>query len=505
MAEIRLRAIIFCQPQAKRFSGELLSEQLPLPEMIEASPALSDDEIQPNFLSSYLRTADVPLAFHRESLSFQQPIRPTFSPAVASPLASTSQMEMLDRLEAFGRLLQYQFSDGKVLTGHQILYHAYSRFVPRHLLPLIVNIRTDLLGSGKFSFADVDRGKQKSQPSPVYRPARSITRPAWLIQAEQVIISTLIAGMRAMKVAEQENEVFELYLTFDENPYRARSAALLKTIELRDEDWGPWRLSTALPEPISHVHYGRARLELDASALGDLRGLSTGFHIDTASCRLMFHTFSQQITSLEVQTAKPLLPEPSESVSAPSEPPILQAAERSADYENETETLSLASSATSAVPRPGLETGISIHLSGHSSIQASICEINDLLKKAQRTLSIHPGSRRIGKEQIKPCLNLSADGSFRFFTKLKTDDGIFQAHGFPQSSAYLLYNLQYGIGATTGFSNNQIAHPRKGLKRERDLKVLRNLGLSALIFLMQPILRSVYHFQTEPKFQPNVR
>jgi hypothetical protein len=43
-------------------------------------------------------------------------------------------------------------------------------------------------------------------------------------------------------------------------------------------------------------------------------------------------------------------------------------------------------------------------------------------------------------------------------------------------------NLQAGLGATTGYSNTAIAHARKGLRRERDMKVLRNLGYSALIF-----------------------
>ena len=43
-------------------------------------------------------------------------------------------------------------------------------------------------------------------------------------------------------------------------------------------------------------------------------------------------------------------------------------------------------------------------------------------------------------------------------------------------------NLQLGLGGTTGYSVTQLAHNRRGAKRERDLKVLRHLGFSSLIF-----------------------
>ena len=573
VADVKLCGLIFCLPQAKRFSGALLSESLTLPDTIAASPALEDGEIERNFISPHLRIADVPLAFHRESFSNQiaapqPPTSPFTRRSIVTPQAGVNTSlsahgELMDQLEAYGRILQYQFSDGKVLTGHQILYHGHSRLVPRHLLPLNVNVRNDLLAKAHYSL-----GIKRA-------------RASWASAAEQVIISALFSGLRALRSAEQEGEEFTLSFTLDDNSFRNRQALRLANVELREDKWNHWRLSTALPEAHSGVYYGRAHLELNTEDLGSFDGLSQGFHVDVSLRRLTFHTLAEQVNRLSTHILRPPPPptegdeasakasksmpktnlltnpgadddedpaallvsdgessdESSDSADAATDASLAASAkdlseesESESDSDSETNSepkakLIFESSAAykapatfaealavrpppsteksdaqllrrgtatrSAIRASYIETaalepheagGISLHLSGHGNIQTSIQEVNDLLKVDHKHLSVHPQSQSLDLEKVRPSMNLLGDGSFKFLTRFWLGDEEWEAHGFPQSMAYLLLNLQAGLAATTGLSINQIAHSRKGLKRERDTKILRHLGMAAMIF-----------------------
>lgn len=405
MSQPGLSAVIFCQKDALRPGGEPLREALRLPERLSSSRALLDGEIQTQFVSAHLRAADVPLAFHRESSG-------------APPAALERHADMAEKLESYGRVLQYLFSDGLILYGNQILFHRYSKFVPRHLLPLSVNVNSELR-------ARVRHGRLTS----------------WQIEAEQAVISVLMAAARASRLAKTHPEMdpLALYFCHDDQANREREAARIETVELGSEEWGPWRLNTALPEPVSHVHYGRARIELDPDELGDLHGLSQTFFVDPSKGRLLFHGFADQLQRLRARLG-----------------PGQAAADR----------------------------GLTIHLSGHANIQASLQEISELgvERGRQGRLPVFPRSIEVAKEKIKPRLSITGDGSFRFSVLIDAEGGPLEAHGLPQGSSYLLFNLQNGLGATTGFANAQLAHARKGLKRERDLKILKSIGYSTLIF-----------------------
>ncbi|MEK7358643.1 MAG: DEAD/DEAH box helicase [Bdellovibrionota bacterium] len=352
---------------------------------------------------------------------------------------------MSAHLEALGRMLQYLFEDGTILNGNQILYHSYSREVARHLLPLSVNVKADLQDGPQYILdTSVPSGKNAGY------------RPTWQTQAERVILSVLMAAIRSMrhvKSGEDDGRGPEaVYMSFDDHVDVERQALSLESIDLLSPEWGPWRLTTALPHPVSGVHYGRARLELDPTRVPDAAGLSRAFIADVAGRKLSFHPWDDQLHRLQLRAPKPNAGEP-------------VVAETHAKLEPSDASQS-----------------VGVHMSGHSTIQAAHAEFSEMLKESGAVLPIHPGSFVINADKIKPRLAITGDGSFRFQTKLETPWGAFEAHGLPQASAYLLLNLQLGLGATTGYANAHLAHARRGIKRERDMKVLRNLGFSALIF-----------------------
>ena len=406
LTSVRLAAVIFSQPDLLRATGEPLRDVLHLPLTIAATRVLSENELSERLISSYLRPTDVPLAFHREWIHDVN--------AAAYQGALRSKHESSEKLDSYGRLLQYRFSDGLILPGNQILYHLYSKMVPRHLLPLTVNITSDL--------------RERIRPPRV---------PHWQIEADQAMVSVLVAAARTGRLARQNSEVeaVEIYFAHDVSVDHERRVALIETVDLGSQAWGPWRISTELPEPVSGVHYGRARVELDPQRLGDLHGLAQSLFVDVAGRRLIFHGFADQLQ--RIKTRLPLNPH---------------------------------------------ESGLSLHLSGHSNIQSSISEIKDLWDDPDAQLPVHPRTFHIASENIKPRLGITGDGSFHLSFDIATDFGVLEMHGLPASSSYLLFNMQLGLGATTGYSNTQIAHARRGLKRERDLKILKSVGYSTLIF-----------------------
>lgn len=390
MNEPRLNAIVFCSPDAVRFNGEPLRTLLPLPEQLSARRPPGADDLASEFISQHLRPSDVPLAFQRDSA-----------------------------WTAYGRRLQYEFSDGLILYGNEVFYHRASRSISRHFLPLTVNVSSELRGR-----------------------LRVGRLPTWQVDADLAILSVMTAAARAQNLAAKGLEVDAVALRFchDDDAERDRESLSLQTIEMSQTEWGPWRITTALPEPVSGVHYGRARLELDPNELGgDLHGLAKTFFIDVKARRLVFHGFEEQLQRLKTQL--------------------------------------------SASPE---ESGLSLHLSGHAQIQAACQEMSDLFDG--RGVRIDPTTIVAAETQSKPQLSMTSDGGFRFqfnFVGPGTEPGsseAWEAHGLPQCSAYLLLNLLHGLGATTGYANAHIAHTRRGLKRDRDMKILRSIGYSTLIF-----------------------
>jgi superfamily II DNA or RNA helicase len=425
-ARLRFESLIFCQPHALHFSGQPMHEHLVLPDRIAAGHRVANDVLDQNFALPSLRPADVPLAFHRESPGGYVTF-PNFA-------TSRTHQDMTARLEILGRIVQYRFSDGVILNGNQILYHPYAKMLPRHLLPLTLNVKSDLQ----------DRTGYGADAS----PASINFRPVWQIQAEHVILSLLFAAQRAIRQREFDETDTRgpenIFITFSDDVSQDRPALKIKTLELVPETWSAWRVSTALPETASGVYYGRARLEINSDTFGNLQGLTRAYLVDCEAQALRFHGFEEQLSRLKLQIPKHL---------------------RRTDETAES-----------------LTNTISLHLSGHAHIQATLKEIEEMLAKDGAHLQILPRASEVTADKVKPKVALTGDGSFRFVTRIELPEGHFEAHGIPQSSSYILTALQSGLSAVTVLGTQDIAHSRRGIKRERDLKVLRNLGFSALVF-----------------------
>ncbi|RYZ69087.1 MAG: hypothetical protein EOP05_15365, partial [Proteobacteria bacterium] len=412
--------------------------------------------------------------------------------------------------------MQYRFTDGTCITGHQILYHPYSKDVPRHLLPLNVNVKADLQ----------DRSGQLVDAAPI----ASGFRPQWQVQAERVLLSILLAAVRARKQKQTGDDdgrgPDDIYLTFSDHVTENRPAFKLETIELWPEAWGPWRVNTALPATASGVYYGRARVELDPTRIPDIRSLSRSFFVDPERKALNFHAWEEQLSRLSIhapkrppaptaaapvrqrQTLQSIVAEGRATLLAEAkargetlEPTESELAEAASETAGETDAPStddaeasdapptaavVAEAAVPAGPHPSEvkddAPGISLHVTGHAAIQATISDITDMFEKDGARLPIYPESLVVPADKVHTKISLTSDGSFKFLNVIETPTGKLEAHGLPQGSAYLLANLQVGLGGTTGYSVSQLATPRKGAKRERDLKVLRHLGFSTLIF-----------------------
>lgn len=395
MADVRLDAVLYC-PYG------LNAEALRFSESVPGSRSLQPDELSVEFRSPHLRSGDVPVAFLREPpLGF------------APPIAFRTNIDLAEQLAAYGRTLQYLFSDGLILTANQILYHPYMRFVARHFLPLNVNINSD-----------------------VREQTRFVRAMGWQTETEQVIISVLLATARAIRLSKQSDEIEApaLYICELGPITEQRKALQIQNVEIQNSSWGPWRLTTELAEPVSHVHYGRARLELDPNRIGGFEGLLPDFLLNIPERKIVFHAYGEEIKRFKTH---------------------------------------LGPSAN--------ESGLTLHLAGHAQIQAAIEVINELRGPSAPSLPVHPRSIPVSSETLRPRLTLTGDGSFRFFIGFKDETGEWEAHGFSQSLAYIFHGLQFGLGATTGFANSQIAQSRRGPRRERDLKILRHIGYAALV------------------------
>ncbi|RYG86650.1 MAG: hypothetical protein EON58_21495, partial [Alphaproteobacteria bacterium] len=331
--------------------------------------------------------------------------------------------DMATKLEKFGRLLQYRFTDGTCITGHQILYHPYSKDVPRHLLPLNVNVKADLQ----------DRSGQLVDAAPI----ASGFRPQWQVQAERVLLSILLAAVRARKQKQTGDDdgrgPDDIYLTFSDHVTENRPAFKLETIELWPEAWGPWRVNTALPATASGVYYGRARVELDPTRIPDIRSLSRSFFVDPERKALNFHAWEEQLSRLSIhapkrppaptaaapvrqrQTLQSIVAEGRATLLAEAkargetlEPTESELAEAAGEAANDAEAPStdeaeasdapptaavVAQAPVPAGPHPSEvkddAPGISLHVTGHAAIQATISDITDMFEKDGARLPIY--------------------------------------------------------------------------------------------------------------------
>lgn len=454
-----LVGIVLAQNFAKRFGR---TEAFSLPEhavwtsrreVIPASRALSEGELQPNWVSPLWRPNDVPLLYH-----------PDHGGSASRGVATT--MEWMD---AEAQCLQYLFADGLCLTAAELLRHPRGREIPRPLLPLSLQLRPEF---ERAQFA--------------HRMPPGGLRPHWLATTDHCMASVLAAVERLNKTlfADDGHEV-KIYFTTSVDKRRERTAVRLDGLDTR---WAEgaliWRVSTNSDSASSfadrsesspRISRGEVRVRLDVP---DEFATDT-YRLDPVSGRLQFHNWRERLDALRAQLSLSLQVRPEPSVT-----------ESLGDTTSTPQASAPSSTPTTGAPGAALqpqnftdEDG-SLRVRGHAQIQALIRELVSQTALSGDRLLIEPRQLVLSPTATLPRLAISGDATFRlrFAIQLENSPTRLEAHGFPRAMNYLIYLLHSGFGATTGFANTQIAHQRRGLKRERDLKLLRHIGFANLLF-----------------------
>ncbi|MCM2282435.1 MAG: SNF2-related protein, partial [Bdellovibrionaceae bacterium] len=399
---VRLTAVIYAQSRLVLWHEGRPEPNLPFTETIPAATAVTDAELSPTYVPLLLKHSDVPRAL---GMNVSEPHLQTWFQSQAGDL---------------GRFIQYQFSDGTLLTASQILRHEHGLILPRALWPLLMNIPPELRGE---------------HPYRLQWPREGVPRAPWYLEAERVLLGVLL---NAQRLAARDG--FALLFTQNEDSTTERRAIALRSIALGTEPNAKWVARTA-PDLSRTGEEGRVRLALEFSD-GERTILRTRhFALDAEQKVLRFHPLWDQVNQVRAVVAGP-------------------AGAAGENVQSET-----------------------IEFCGHGTIQASIADINALLAKSQAApVEIRPHQVRVAPEHVIPRLSIAGDGALQVNTHIQLPSGeCLEAAGLPPAATYLILSLLNGIGATTGLSNSQIAYKRRGITRDRDMKVLKHLGFAAFI------------------------
>ncbi|MDX9730922.1 MAG: hypothetical protein RBT63_04040, partial [Bdellovibrionales bacterium] len=345
----------------------------------------------------------------------------------SSPLSAKNIMALIDVVNEESHVLQYLFDDGLCLTASELLRHPLGRTVPRLLLPLSLQIRPEV-----------------ENISLAHRPMG--LRPQWLIQSDQTIATVLLATERVNRglFSDDGDEPITLLFTLSIDRTQTRECLQFEGVDVEKEDSEEkakiggvlWKVIST--EQNEAIYRGNVRIE--PATESQIEAAET-YRFDDKTHKLVFHSWRDRLDGVKAFLSSNIGPE----------------------------------AATSSGR---------LEARGHSAIQALMTEIETQSKDSGDRVVVEPKSVHLTSGELHPVLNVTSDGSFRlkFFLGSKLDGRELEAHGLPQSLHYVVHLLQSGLGATTGFANIDLAHGRRGPKRERDLKLLRHVGFATLLF-----------------------
>lgn len=412
-----LKGILIAQPRARAFGSSTLFSLPKGPQWtshtVEIPPSrpLAANELLDKWVSPAWRASDVPLPFHS---------------ADSELLSTRAMMNMMEWVNEEGVILQYLFDDGLCLTAGELLRHPLGRTVPRLLLPLSLQTRTEL-----------------ENVSMAHRPVN--VRPQWLIHSDQTVASVLLATDRVNKgLFADDAPPIELYFSLNASKDEARQALRLEGVEVEQSgaempDIGGIVWKVISEESDEAVYRGRVRLEASTAEKVDA---AETFRLDPETHRLVFHSWRDRLDGVRAFLSSNIGPE-------------------------------------------AAETGGRLEIKGHGQIQSLIEEIETRAKDGGgERVVVEPKSIKLSPDELTPEVSVTSDGTFKikFHLGSKLDGRELEAHGLPQALHYVIHLLDAGLGATTGLANAELAHGRRGPKRERDLKLLRHVGFATLLY-----------------------
>jgi superfamily II DNA or RNA helicase len=341
-------------------------------------------------------------------------------PQLLSASSSYRESKGLPILKIFDTL-QYEFSDGTVLSVGEILHHPLAAIVPRDMLPLSKNQRVSLTGTYDIHLHE------------------GISAYEWRGEAEleHIILSILINASRS----PEESQVG---IALAESPIRTQKRGIypLSRVELMREKGGAWVLE--FPAVDGGQDFGRSRLIFRSGAQGQGTIVYNHFEIEGQSKTLSFHPYLRVIRAVNAGVGRQF-----------------------GDVHASLEESSILTQ---------------FDLRGHQLTYAWVSETNQRLE-GQRSPQIELNAReRLPRSKLTPVVWLTDQGEMKFMGRAQSDQGMVEIWNLPLSIRWIIDVVNGGIGSVTGYENTLIAQKRRGEKRDRDLFVLKHTGLAALLF-----------------------
>jgi superfamily II DNA or RNA helicase len=405
--KVELEAIIFCHPELFALNGRSIHFQSILPGFLEAGRCPQPEEFLPSLANASIQLTDVPACFG--------------SPPFENLLAWHSYPGSKE----LGECVQYQFSDGLIITAREIFYHPHSRFVEPTYLPLKNQLRPETLNS------------------PWLHLLARAELPALgdLRTAELSLLSILISASREPKL--------EVWITSTSDRSLKRPACPLRHIEICPNHPAHWELNSS--EGIDRNGQGSASLSLIEDTVSSSGKIFQNFEFNPQQKALYFHSLSQSVELV--------------SLSAYSKLGVGKTYEEWLDLNSKDDT------------------SLKISLLGHSSIQIITQAIDQKLE-----LRGFPKIRRknfqvIQESQIETQIWIDRGNQIRFCRVFTHQNKRIKIWNLPKPTLMILEGLTSGLGAISHQEPKSIAQDRRGLKRDRDLKVLKHTGLFSLTLL----------------------
>ena len=340
------------------------------------------------------------------------------SPAFDSPLPWHSFIGFKELSE----ILQYQFSDGRIVPVGEILNDPYSAFVPLSLLPLISKIRPE---AQRYSWLKL---------------THEFNYPSWveLRQAELCVISILLSASQHIQNSDSPSP-FKILLTDSQDRDQKRQGFLLRLIGLVSSSQSSWQL-TPLASPSGA---GRAILSFVESLRTPSGKVFYSFEISPEKQCLWFHPFHEQISLVRSTLAQ------------------------------------IGNSEVEELPQQ-----LKLMISGHHKIRECIEKVDHALLEKKYPAVEHPSIHPLGQSDIEPHLWMSSQGKLQFARKIQLPDGDHLIWNFSPRLLRVLKGLWGGLHAACEDSEYAgLARDRMGMKRDRDSKMLKHVGLYALLLL----------------------
>ncbi len=337
--------------------------------------------------------------------------------------ASSFQMDLL------GNCVAYQFSDGQIISVREILYHPYSQLIRSDLLPLLSTIRP--------AIAD----------HPWVRLLPNDSLPLWgsLRQVELILISILL-NASLFRNSSHPNGPDRLWITNSVDRHSKRKAYSINAIQVGSSIPQIWHLSPSATEK-SEFDPGSSLLKLIETPTSSRGILFEQFELNPQTLTLLFHPYQRQIELIYHTLPFEVSRNAYEKWTSQSNP------------------------------------SLSFPLYGHTFIHEIAKTIDRKLSHLKFPPLNREGLQFVPSNQIHSEIWIESNGEMRFCRSFELNHHRYRIWNLSPSANSILKGLQGGLGATSEQDNKILAGDRKGIRRDRDLKVLRHSGFFAYLFL----------------------